>query len=119
MVDDEPIGVFREEEAVAELHLRARFASDHHMDVRFLKAQDLFRIGHQPPGNDPLMRLAARLGQLSKDRVDPSENHLSTLARKVRGVPLLRECLAVALRVGFDHLRKRLDLAQHLLAFLV
>ena len=47
-----------------------------HPHVRVVQAQDLFRVGHRPIADDPLVGLLLGLGQQFQDTVNPSEDLL-------------------------------------------
>jgi len=59
-VHDHPVGLLRQQQGVAELHLRAGLPPDDHVHVRLVQAQDLVRIGHQTAADDPLVGLVDR-----------------------------------------------------------
>ncbi len=95
-IEQQALGVFRQEKRVAKLHLGPSLLTHDDVDVWFIQAQDFVGIGHRLFLQNPLARLFPGFGQLLQHLVHPLQ-HLFCLGPGPVGFrPLLLEQSAVA-----------------------
>lgn len=88
-VNDQAIGLFGKKESVAKFDFRPGFATNHYMDIFFIKAHYFVFVLNPTFADDAFMSLSDYCGQLAHDTSDLSGYHLFGLtSRNIGGLPL-------------------------------